>query len=122
MHNQPTLPGKDAAFVQCQIVRLLVQVYLLPQVQYKLWNLGVSSEKINRWFKDICQISTDPPSPHLILDIFILDKFKLVFTPLPLPKFGQKQIFLYKFWKTNFYISSLLFFLLLEDFLQISFS
>ena len=45
--------------------------------------LGVTSEKKNRWFKDICQISTDPPSPHLILDIFILDKYELVFTPPP---------------------------------------
>ena len=49
----------------------------------KISKLGVTSEKKNRWFKDICQISTDPPSPHLILDIFILDKFKLVFTPPP---------------------------------------
>ena len=39
--------------------------------------------KKTRWFEDICQISTDPPSPHLILDIFILDKYKLVFTPPP---------------------------------------
>ena len=29
------------------------------------------------------QISADPPSPNLILDIFILDKYKLVFTPPP---------------------------------------
>ena len=39
--------------------------------------------KKNRWFKDILQISADPPSPYLILDIFILDKYKLVFTPPP---------------------------------------
>jgi len=58
------------------------------------------------------QISADPPSPYLILDIFILDKYKLVFTPLPLPKFGQKLIFLYRFCKDKFDISSLLFSLL----------
>ena len=44
-------------------------------------DLGVSSEKQNRWFKDIMQISADPPSPYLIMDIFISDKYKLVFTP-----------------------------------------
>ena len=49
--------------------------------------LGVTSEKKPRWFKDIMQISADPPSPYLILDIFILDKYELVFTPLPLPNF-----------------------------------
>ena len=29
------------------------------------------------------QISADPSSPYLILDNFILDKYKLVFTPPP---------------------------------------
>ena len=35
--------------------------------------------------------------------------------PLPLPKFGQKLIFCTNFCKNNFDISSLLFFLLLEE-------
>ena len=65
-----------------------LQAILLLSTFKIIWQisrtLGVSSEKINRWFKDICQIGTDPPSPHLILDIFILDKYKLVFTPPPL--------------------------------------
>ena len=46
-----------------------------------MFALGVTSGKENRWFKDISQISADPPSPNLIFDFFILDKYKLVFTP-----------------------------------------
>ena len=58
-------------------------------------DLGVSSEKQNRWFKDIMQISADP---YLILDIFILDKYKLVFTPPPPTEIWTK---------TNFFVQIL---------------
>ena len=34
-------------------------------------------------------------APHLILDIFILDKYRLVLTPLPHHKFGQKLVNIY---------------------------
>ena len=49
----------------------------------QIWYFRGDFRKKNRWFEDICQISTDPPSPYLILDIFILDKYRLVFTPPP---------------------------------------
>ena len=62
------------------------------------------------------------PLPHLILDIFILDKYELVFTPPPPTQIWTKANFLDKFCKNNFDISSLIFFLLLEDFPLISFS
>ena len=48
------------------------------------FDLGVTSEKKTDDLKTFVKLVLTPPtSPYLILDIFILDKYKLIFTPPP---------------------------------------